>query len=126
MLLAKKIDRPALMADYYSKTAELFLRSGYYLFHAAALYKRLALYREHKKAPSVEELSSLGSKALCAALAVPLPHARAQFSIFSGEYNQAKQKALASLLGMSRAIRSVSQVAVLATFLHLTFLLIVQ
>ncbi|VDM34211.1 unnamed protein product [Hydatigera taeniaeformis] len=101
VLLAKKIDRPALMADYYSKTAELFLRSGYYLFHAAALYKRLALYREHKKAPSVEELSSLGSKALCAALSVPLPHARAQFSIFSGEYNQAKQKALASLLGLS-------------------------
>ena len=87
------------MADYYSKTAELFLRSGYYLFHAAALYKRLALYREHKKAPSVEELSALGSKALCAALSVPLPHARAQFSVFSGEYNQAKQKALASLLG---------------------------
>ncbi|KAL5104438.1 Eukaryotic translation initiation factor 3 subunit A [Taenia crassiceps] len=115
VLLAKKIDRPALMADYYSKTAELFLRSGYYLFHAAALYKRLALYREHKKAPSVEELSSLGSKALCAALSVPLPHARAQFSIFAGEYNQAKQKALASLLGLSTVPTRASLLADLST-----------
>ncbi|VDD79592.1 unnamed protein product [Mesocestoides corti] len=111
VMLAKKIDRPSLMADYYSKTAELFLRSGYYLFHAAALYKRLALYREHKKAPSSEELSHLGSKALCAALSVPLPLARAQFSIFSGEYNQAKQKALASLLGLATVPTRASLIA---------------
>lgn len=87
------------MVDYYSKVAELFLRSGYYLFHAAALYKRLNLIREHKRAPTADELSSLGSNALCAALAVPLPHAKVQFSLFPGEYNQAKQKALATLLG---------------------------
>ncbi|VDL96069.1 unnamed protein product [Schistocephalus solidus] len=76
VLLAKTIDRPALMADYYNRAAELFLRSGCYLFHAAAVYKRLVLHREHKKALTPEELSALGSKALCAALSIPLPQAR--------------------------------------------------
>ncbi|KAL7064124.1 hypothetical protein AAHC03_05144 [Spirometra sp. Aus1] len=101
VLLAKTIDRPALMADYYNRAAELFLRSGCYLFHAAAVYKRLVLYREHKKALTPEELSALGSKALCAALSIPLPQARSQFSLMSAEYNQSKQKALANLLGLS-------------------------
>ncbi len=99
------------MADYYSKTAELFLRSGYYLFHAAALYKRLNLYREHKKAPSSEELASLGSKALCAALSVPLPQARPQFSVSSGEYKQAKVNALANLVGKPVALQPISLIS---------------
>lgn len=98
-MLAKKIDRPSLMVEYYTKTADLFFRSHYYLFHAAALFKRYNIYREHKKGLSVEELAALGSTALCAALAVPLPHARVHFSSFAGEYNQTKQKALAALLG---------------------------
>nr|CDS30359.2 eukaryotic translation initiation factor 3 [Hymenolepis microstoma] len=100
-MLAKKIDRPSLMVEYYTKTADLFLRSHYNLFHAAALFKRYNIYRDHKKGISDEELSSLGSTALCAALAVPLPHARSHFSTFAGEYNQTKQKALATLLDLS-------------------------
>ncbi|VDN96501.1 unnamed protein product [Rodentolepis nana] len=107
-MLAKKIDRPSLMVEYYTKTADLFLRSHYNLFHAAALFKRYNIYRDHKKGISDEELSSLGSSALCAALAVPLPHARSHFSTFAGEYNQTKQKALAALLGKASLINDLT------------------
>lgn len=99
--LPKQITLASLMTEYYSKTAELFLRSGYYLFHAAALYKRLSVYCAHKKGLSTEELTALSSKALCAALSVPLPLERPQFTVSSGEFTQAKQKALANLLGKS-------------------------
>ncbi|VDL61154.1 unnamed protein product [Hymenolepis diminuta] len=114
-MLAKKIDRPSLMVEYYTKTADLFLRSRYYLFHAAALFKRYNIYREHKKGISVEELSSLGSTALCAAFAIPLPHARSHFSTFAGEYNQTKQKALAALLDLSTVPTRASLIADLTT-----------
>ncbi|CAH8477640.1 unnamed protein product [Dicrocoelium dendriticum] len=100
MAMSKKITSPVLLTNYYSKSAELFLRCGCYLYHAAALHKLLFLYREYKKTVTREELSALGSRVLCATLAVPLPNAKVNSDKFllSGEYTMMKQKTLAGLL----------------------------
>ncbi|KAF5400366.1 Eukaryotic translation initiation factor 3 subunit A [Paragonimus heterotremus] len=102
ILMSKKINNPVLMTNYYSKSAELFLRCGCYLYHAAALHKLMFLYRDHKKNITREELSVLGSRVMCATLAVPLPNAKLNSDKFllSGEYTVAKQKTLAGLLGL--------------------------
>ncbi|THD20101.1 Eukaryotic translation initiation factor 3 subunit A [Fasciola hepatica] len=98
----KKVTSAVLLTNYYSKSAELFLRCGCYLYHAAALQKLMFLYRDHKKNVTREELSSIGSRVLCATLAIPLPNAKVNSDKFllSGEYTQAKQKTLSGLLNL--------------------------
>ncbi|TGZ64661.1 hypothetical protein CRM22_006245 [Opisthorchis felineus] len=102
ILMSKKVSSPALLTNYYSKSAELFLRCGCHLYHAAALHKVMFLYRDHKKNITREELSTLGSRVLCATLAIPLPNSKLNSDKFllSGEYNMIKQKTLAGLLGL--------------------------
>ncbi|VEL14239.1 unnamed protein product, partial [Protopolystoma xenopodis] len=104
VLMSKKVSKPVLMVDYYSKAANLFLRSGCYLYHAAALHKLINLYRDHKKSTTRDELAAIGARVLCATLSIPLPHVRIHFDKFpvTGEQNTAKQKTLASLLGLSQ------------------------
>ncbi|GAA51591.1 translation initiation factor 3 subunit A, partial [Clonorchis sinensis] len=102
ILMSKKVSSPVLLTNYYSKSAELFLRCGCHLYHAAALHKVMFLYRDHKKNITREELSTLGSRVLCATLAIPLPNSKLNSDKFllSGEYNMIKQKTLAGLLGL--------------------------
>lgn len=96
----KKVTSAVLLTNYYSKSAELFLRCGCYLYHAAALQKLMLLYRDHKKNVTREELAAIGSRVLCATLSIPLPNAKVNSdkSLLSGEYTQAKQKTLSGLL----------------------------
>ncbi|CAH8851663.1 unnamed protein product [Trichobilharzia szidati] len=102
MMMSRKPASPLLMTNYYSKSAELFLRCGCHLYHAAALHKLYTLYRDHKKNLTREELSKLGSRVLCATVAIPLPNAKVNADKFllSGEYTAMKQKTLAGLLGL--------------------------
>ncbi|VDQ00213.1 unnamed protein product [Trichobilharzia regenti] len=102
MMMSRKPASPVLMTNYYSKSAELFLRCGCHLYHAAALHKLYTLYRDHKKNLTREELSKLGSRVLCATVAIPLPNAKVNADKFllSGEYTAMKQKTLAGLLGL--------------------------
>lgn len=99
---SRKVPSALLMTNYYSKAAELFLRSGCFLYHAAALHKLFFLYRDHKKNITREELSSLGSRVLCATVAIPLPNAKlnADKFLLSGEYTALKQRTLAELLDL--------------------------
>ncbi|CAH8531156.1 unnamed protein product [Heterobilharzia americana] len=102
MMMLRKPSSPSLMTNYYSKSAELFLRCGCHVYHAAALHKLYTLYRDHKKNLTREELSNLGSRVLCATVAIPLPNAKVNADKFllSGEYTAMKQKTLAGLLGL--------------------------
>lgn len=100
ILMSKKVTSTFLMTNYYSKSAELFLRCGCHLYHAAALLNLFGLFRNHKKNIGPKELSDLGSRVLCATLAIPLSNSKPSSDKFllSGEYSLAKQKTLASLL----------------------------
>ncbi|CAH8507248.1 unnamed protein product [Schistosoma turkestanicum] len=101
MMISRIHAMPSLMTNYYSKTAELFRRCGSHLYHAAALHKLYTLYRDQKKNLTREELSNIGSRVLCATVAIPLPNAKVNADKFlSGEYTIMKQKTLAGLLGL--------------------------
>lgn len=44
------------MANYYQKLAMVFWKAGYYLFHAAALFKLFQLSKDMKKNITADEL----------------------------------------------------------------------
>lgn len=56
MMISKKLPNPKTMANYYQKLAMVFWKAGYYLFHAAALFKLFQLSKEMKKNLTPEEL----------------------------------------------------------------------
>lgn len=59
MNLSKKPPVPKTMANYYSKLAMVFWKAGYYLFHAAALFKLFQLSKDMKKNMTADELQRL-------------------------------------------------------------------
>ncbi|RZF43180.1 hypothetical protein LSTR_LSTR017466 [Laodelphax striatellus] len=56
MNMSKKLPIPKTMANYYQKLAMVFWKAGYYLFHAAALFKLFQLSKDMKKNITHEEL----------------------------------------------------------------------
>lgn len=56
MNLSKKSPVPKTMANYYHKLAMVFWKAGYYLFHAAALFKLFQLSKDMKKNMTPDEL----------------------------------------------------------------------
>ena len=55
--LSKRPVKPSLMANYYSKLALVFWKSGNILYHAATLHRLFVLTREQRKNLTTEELS---------------------------------------------------------------------
>uniref|UniRef100_A0A1B6CP13 Eukaryotic translation initiation factor 3 subunit A n=1 Tax=Clastoptera arizonana TaxID=38151 RepID=A0A1B6CP13_9HEMI len=82
MNLSKKPPVPKTMANYYHKLAMVFWKAGYYLFHAAALFKLFQLSKEMKKNMSTDELQRMACRVLLATLSIPLPSAHPEFDRF--------------------------------------------
>jgi translation initiation factor 3 subunit A len=55
--MSKKPPVAKTMANYYQKLAMVFWKAGYYLFHAAALFKLFQLSKDMKKNITSEELT---------------------------------------------------------------------
>ena len=55
--LSKRPVKPSLMANYYSKLALVFWKSGNHLYHAATLHRLYVLTREQRKNLTAEELA---------------------------------------------------------------------
>ena len=99
--LTKKQPPPHLMASYYEKLAQLFWVSGDYLFHAHARLKFYVLSKNQNKSLTPEELETLASNVLLAAIAVPLTSTEQANDPYF-EFNQKKEKYqhFASLLSL--------------------------
>lgn len=110
MNLSKKLPVPKTMANYYQKLAMVFWKAGNYLFHAAALFKLLQLYREMKKNMSPEEQQRMANRVLLATLSIPLPSAHPEFDRFIETDKSPLEKAqkLAVLLGLAQPPTRVS------------------
>ncbi|XP_040583278.1 eukaryotic translation initiation factor 3 subunit A [Lepeophtheirus salmonis] len=104
MIISKKSFQPKTMSNYYQKVALVFWKSGYHLFHAAAIFKHFQLNREMKKNVSTEELGKMASRVLLAVLAVPVSSHQPEFEKFiEMEYSpQEKMVQLATLLGLQQ------------------------
>ncbi|ELU00557.1 hypothetical protein CAPTEDRAFT_162196 [Capitella teleta] len=96
--LSKKPPRPSIMANYYTKQALIFWKSGNHMFHACAWHRLFHLSREQRKNLSQEELHRLASRVMCATLAIPIPHTEDQ--LLQDDNALEKKKRLANLLGM--------------------------
>ena len=55
--LTKKPVKPSIQANYYSKLALVFWKSGSHLFHAATIQRLYILTREQRKNLTPEELA---------------------------------------------------------------------
>ncbi|XP_026680344.1 eukaryotic translation initiation factor 3 subunit A-like [Diaphorina citri] len=79
-------------------------KAGYYLFHAAALFKLFTLNKEMKKNITQEELQRMASLVLLATLSVPLPSAHPEFDRFIETDKSPLEKAqkLSILLGLQQ------------------------
>ncbi|XP_075226906.1 eukaryotic translation initiation factor 3 subunit a [Lycorma delicatula] len=82
MNISKKSPVPKTMANYYQKLAMVFWKAGYYLFHAAALFKLFQLSKDMKKNITAEELQRMACRVLLATLSIPLPSAHPEFDRF--------------------------------------------
>lgn len=102
MMMSKKSSVPKTMANYYQKLAMVFWKAGYYLFHAAALFKLFQLNKEMKKNITQDELQRMAGLVLLATLAVPLPSAHPEFDRFIETDKSPLEKAqkLSVLLGL--------------------------
>lgn len=72
LTIAKRPPKPSTMANYYEKLSKIFLKSGNYLFHAAAFNRYATLVRTQNRNATEAELEHLGSIALLSALAIPV------------------------------------------------------
>ncbi|KAL1137706.1 hypothetical protein AAG570_009402 [Ranatra chinensis] len=82
MHMSKKPPVPKTMANYYQKLAMVFWKAGYYLFHAAALFKLFQLSKDMKKNITQDELQRMACRVLLATLCIPLPSAHPEFDRF--------------------------------------------
>uniref|UniRef100_A0A1B6EIE9 Eukaryotic translation initiation factor 3 subunit A n=1 Tax=Cuerna arida TaxID=1464854 RepID=A0A1B6EIE9_9HEMI len=82
MNLSKKPPVAKTMANYYHKLAMVFWKAGYYLFHAAALFKLFQLSKDMKKNMTADELQRMACRVLLATLSIPLPSAHPEFDRF--------------------------------------------
>ncbi|KAK9496574.1 hypothetical protein O3M35_013160 [Rhynocoris fuscipes] len=82
MNMSKKPPVTKTMANYYQKLAMVFWKAGYYLFHAAALFKLFLLSKDMKKNITPEELQRMACCVLLATLSIPLPSAHPEFDRF--------------------------------------------
>ncbi|XP_014252767.1 eukaryotic translation initiation factor 3 subunit A [Cimex lectularius] len=82
MNLSKKPPVTKTMANYYQKLAMVFWKAGYYLFHAAALFKLFQLNKDMKKNITPDELQRMACCVLLATLSIPLPSAHPEFDRF--------------------------------------------
>ncbi|RZF44083.1 hypothetical protein LSTR_LSTR013138 [Laodelphax striatellus] len=104
MNMSKKLPIPKTMANYYQKLAMVFWKAGYYLFHAAALFKLFQLSKDMKKNITHEELQRMACKVLLATLSIPLPSAHPEFDRFIDTDKSPLEKAqrLAMLLTLNQ------------------------
>lgn len=82
MNMSKKPPVTKTMANYYQKLAMVFWKAGYYLFHAAALFKLFQLSKDMKKNITSDELQRMACCVLLATLSIPLPSAHPEFDRF--------------------------------------------
>ncbi|CAH0394207.1 unnamed protein product [Bemisia tabaci] len=110
MMISKKLPNPKTMANYYQKLAMVFWKAGYYLFHAAALFKLFQLSKEMKKNLTPEELQRMACRVLLAVLAIPLPSSHPEFCRFIETEKSPLEKAqrLATLLSLPQAPTRIS------------------
>lgn len=101
MDLSDRTPRPVLMATYYDKLSTLFWVSENYLFHAYALKHFYVISKMHNKRLGKEQLESMASCVLLAALSIPTYSSSADLN--STEFSVEKEKNLkmAALLGFS-------------------------
>uniref|UniRef100_A0A8D9BB26 Eukaryotic translation initiation factor 3 subunit A n=1 Tax=Cacopsylla melanoneura TaxID=428564 RepID=A0A8D9BB26_9HEMI len=104
MTMSKKSSVPKTMANYYQKLAMVFWKAGYYLFHAAALFKLFTLNKEMKKNITPEEVQRMANMVVLATLSVPLPSAHPEFDRFIETDKSPLEKAqkLSVLLGLQQ------------------------
>ncbi|XP_039284036.1 eukaryotic translation initiation factor 3 subunit A [Nilaparvata lugens] len=104
MNMSKKPPIPKTMANYYQKLAMVFWKAGYYLFHAAALFKLFQLSKDMKKNITHDELQRMACKVLLATLSIPLPSAHPEFDRFIDTDKSPMEKAqrLAMLLTLNQ------------------------
>lgn len=74
-IISLSVRRPSaqLMATYYQKLTQMFLVSGSFLFHAFAFRSYYDLSRERNKSLTKQQIESMASSVLLAAMAIPLP-----------------------------------------------------
>lgn len=93
MMMTMNRPSPMQISQYCQEAALVFGKSGYDLFHAAALFHLFQLYRNSKDV-NVGELPKLGSRALVGTLAVPLPSSHPEIDRFIEMEKSALEKTL--------------------------------
>ncbi|BES96804.1 Eukaryotic translation initiation factor 3 subunit F-1 [Nesidiocoris tenuis] len=104
MNMSKKPPISKTMANYYQKLAMVFWKAGYYLFHAAALFKLFQLSKDMRKNITHDELQRMACCVLLATLSIPLPSAHPEFDRFIETDKSPLEKAqrLATLLTLQQ------------------------
>jgi len=95
-----------LMATYYQKLTQMFLVSGSFLFHAFAFRMYYDISRERNKALTQDQIRTMASSVLLAAMSVPLPSvATGGFTVSSqndSSMQKEKNRRMAQLLGFDQ------------------------
>eukprot|EP00118_Oscarella_pearsei_P014685 m.127647 g.127647 ORF g.127647 m.127647 type:complete len:928 (+) comp37932_c0_seq24:2642-5425(+) len=101
LTMSKKLPKPAVVANYYTKQARVYQMAGNKLFHACACHRLFVLSKEQKKNLQPEEQQSLASHAVLATLHVPIPQSKTDVELYlDDDVKQDKKRRLASLLGL--------------------------
>ena len=99
--LTKKTPSRQLMATFYQKLTQIFLVSEQYLFHAFTWRAYYDLQREHNKSVTRDQLESMATRVLLAALAVPRMPKGGKVDAINMDYDvqREKDRKMASLIG---------------------------
>ena len=101
MGFSKKAPKPAMQAAYFKALTRIFFVSGAYLFHAYAWQKLYILTKNQKKDVSQQELKSMASCVLLAALCIPREGTNAGAVQLAADSDKDKDLRMAALLGFS-------------------------
>jgi translation initiation factor 3 subunit A len=116
MSFSKKAPKPHMQAAYFRALTRIFFVSGAYLFHAYAWQKLYVLTKNQKKDVSTEELQTMASCVLLAALCIPQESdLGAPTGLLAYETGKDKDLRMAQLLGFSTKPTRSSLIADLAS-----------
>jgi translation initiation factor 3 subunit A len=101
MGFSKKAPKPAMQAAYFKALTRIFFVSGAYLFHAYAWQKLYILTKNQKKDVSPQELKSMASCVLLAALCIPREGTNAGAVQLASDSSKDKDLRMSALLGFS-------------------------
>ena len=94
----KRPPRPATMAGYHAQLAQIFSVADNHLFHAYALARLYTISKGLKNPPGPEEMQSLASRAVLAALAIPPTNPVLDLNLLEYDLEHEKTKRMASML----------------------------